>query len=567
MVSLSYADQDAPSPHRPHHQQRQPGYTQQRRISTRRNRRVVSTASIEREGEASLLSSISNLTNTIIGTGMLATPGAFKWTGLLLGMALILFCGFTASLGLYLLTRCAARVGGRKNSFFTIASQALPAGAWWFDLAIALKCYGVSISYLIICGQLMPQVIISFFRAFHRDIHQIPELFLDRSFWILTLMILLIPLCFLRRLDSLRHTSYLSLLAVFYLVVIVLHYSLSSDAKASLPPAGEIHMIAVSRHTVSIFPVFVFAFTCAQNMLPVYNELFQNKERRVNTAIASSIGTGATVYLIVGVLGYLSFGSNVGDNIIAMYPSTSLFVCFGRVSIIVLTIFSYPLQVHPCRASLDKVFSRPKRRQQILEAAADAATFRPLLAAPTPQHESLEPYRDNDNEDQDVIEQAHTPDAAADEEQQIKSTRSFSRRSIRDGDHANGNGNDHAANHDDDDDEDGDGDDDDEIPLGKWCLMTAGILSTTFLISLLVDDLSIILGFVGSVGSTTISFILPGILYTSLFKDQPTSRLRKAAIALAAWGCFVLVVALSANILKLVNAPIPASLLVTKLAR
>lgn len=509
MVTLSYAQEEAPP--------RQP-----RRLVSRRNARVLSTASIEREGEASLLSSISNLTNTIIGTGMLATPGAFKWTGLLVGVFLIFFCGFTAALGLYLLTRCAARVGGRKNSFFTIASQALPSGAYWFDLAIALKCYGVSISYLIICGQLMPQVVISFFRAFHRDIHQIPVLFLDRSFWILAFIILLIPLCFLRRLDSLRYTSYLSLLAVFYLVVIVLHYSLSSDAKASLPPAGEVHMINVSRHTVSIFPVFVFAFTCAQNMLPVYNELFQNHEARVNTAIGSSIGTGGVVYLIVGILGYLSFGSNVGDNIIAMYPSTSLFVCFGRVSIIILTIFSYPLQVHPCRASLDKVFSRPSHRQHLLDAAA-SDTLLPQQDGNS--RDSIEPYRD-DESSVAAPSSRHTALPAA-----------------------------------------LDGADPDDIPLGKWCLMTAGILSTTFVISLLVDDLSIILGFVGSVGSTTISFILPGILYASLFADQPRSRLRKAAIALASWGGFVLVVALSANIYKLINAPVPQSLLVTKLSR
>lgn len=108
---------------------------------------------------------------------------------------------------------------------------------------------------------------------------------------------------------------------------------------------------------------------------------------------------------------------------------------------------------------------------------------------------------------------------------------------------------------------------DDDIPLAKWCFMTAAILSTTFVISLLVDDLSIILGFVGSVGSTTISFILPGVLYASLFRDQPNSRLRKAAVALAAWGVIVLVVALSANILKLVHAQVPSSLLVTTVAK
>jgi amino acid permease len=284
-------------------------------------------------------------------------------------------------------------------------------------------------------------------------------------------------------------------------------------------------MVAFSYHTISIFPVFVFAFTCAQNMLPVYNELLQNHEGRVNSAIVSSIGTGACVYLIVGVLGYLSFGSNVGDNIIAMYPSTSLFVCLGRVSIIVLTLFSYPLQVHPCRASLDKVFSRPARHQQILDAAASASL---LGSDACEQDGSLEPYQDDHDADANGFN-----DAAGGMYPLPPASASVAGTLV---------------------------DDDDEIPLGKWCLMTAGILSTTFVISLLVDDLSIILGFVGSVGSTTISFILPGVLYASLFADEPRSRLRTAALVLAAWGCGVLVVALSANVVKLMHAPAPESL-------
>lgn len=46
----------------------------------------------------------------------------------------------------------------------------------------------------------------------------------------------------------------------------------------------------------------------------------------------------------------------VGANIIAMYPSTSLFIAFGQLAIVILVLFSYPLQVHPCRNCLDKVF-------------------------------------------------------------------------------------------------------------------------------------------------------------------------------------------------------------------
>jgi hypothetical protein len=39
-----------------------------------------------------------------------------------------------------------------------------------------------------------------------------------------------------------------------------------------------------------------------------------------------------------------------------MYPATSLFVAVGQLAIAVLVLFSYPLQVHPCRNCLDKVF-------------------------------------------------------------------------------------------------------------------------------------------------------------------------------------------------------------------
>lgn len=39
-----------------------------------------------------------------------------------------------------------------------------------------------------------------------------------------------------------------------------------------------------------------------------------------------------------------------------MYPSTSLFIAIGQLAIVILVLCSYPLQVHPCRNCLDKVF-------------------------------------------------------------------------------------------------------------------------------------------------------------------------------------------------------------------
>ena len=155
------------------------------------------------------------------------------------------------------------------------------------------------------------------------------------------------------------------------------------------PAPGEVRLIHITPNFVSTFPVQVFAFTCAQNvsvfsralahfqalkpdflqLFPVYNELSSNTQSRMNIIIGSSIGSATLTYEVIAVFGYLTFGSKVGANVIAMYPSTTLFVAVGQLAIVVLVLFSYPLQVFPCRNCLDKVFHAgdthiPKRLPQ-----------------------------------------------------------------------------------------------------------------------------------------------------------------------------------------------------------
>lgn len=78
--------------------------------------------------------------------------------GLIPGMFVIVFSGITSSLGLYFLSKAAARTEGRDASFFAVSQLTWPSAAIFFDLAIAIKCFGVGISYMLIVGDLMPQV-------------------------------------------------------------------------------------------------------------------------------------------------------------------------------------------------------------------------------------------------------------------------------------------------------------------------------------------------------------------------------------------------------------------------
>jgi amino acid permease len=86
-------------------------------------------------------------------------------------------------------------------------------------------------------------------------------------------------------------------------------------------------------------------------MFAIVNEVKNNSTRSLNSIIGASIGSAAFIYVLVAITGYLSFGNSVAGNIVGMYaPNASSTI--GKAAIVVLVMFSYPLQVHPCRASV-----------------------------------------------------------------------------------------------------------------------------------------------------------------------------------------------------------------------
>ena len=77
--------------------------------------------------------------------------------------------------------------------------------------------------------------------------------------------LVIIPLSFLRRLDSLKYTSIIALSSIGYLVILILAHFIKGDTASQRGPirpvewAGPIAVLAS-------FPVMVFAYTCHQNV-------------------------------------------------------------------------------------------------------------------------------------------------------------------------------------------------------------------------------------------------------------------------------------------------------------
>lgn len=139
---------------------------------------------------------------------------AMASAGIIPGVITCIFSGSVAAFGLYLLSLCARKTPHRRASFFAVAQLTFPRAAVFFDAAIATKCFGVSISYLIIIKALMPNVVASIFHDLTSPDTNPPAWALSERIWLTLFMLILIPLAFLRRLDSLRHTSYVALFSV-----------------------------------------------------------------------------------------------------------------------------------------------------------------------------------------------------------------------------------------------------------------------------------------------------------------------------------------------------------------
>ena len=137
-------------------------------------------------GNASWISSVINLANTIVGAGVLAMPHALSNMGVTLGVFVIAWSALTSGFGLYLQTRCARYLDRGTASFFALSQLTYPNAAILFDAAIAIKCFGVGVSYLIIIGDLMPGVVLGLVNQ--SDLGSGAGFLLNREFWVTAFM-------------------------------------------------------------------------------------------------------------------------------------------------------------------------------------------------------------------------------------------------------------------------------------------------------------------------------------------------------------------------------------------
>ncbi|SCV05385.1 LANO_0H06326g1_1 [Lachancea nothofagi CBS 11611] len=425
------------------------------------------------EANATRFSSTINLVKTIVGAGMLAIPYAFKSDGILVGSILTLMAALTSGFGLFVLAKSSKTLKDpRSSSFFTLCSITYPNLSLIFDLSMFVQCYGVGLSYLILIGDLFPGLVGG-----------------SRRGWIIGSAVAIVPLLLLKKLDSLKYSSILALFAVAYLVCLILGFFVSdvllTDNSSVI--RGDISWIRVYdlKGLVSTFTIIIFAFTGSMNLFSIINELKDNSMSNIDKVISRTMFISSVLFLIVGICGYLTFGSNVMGNIMLNYDPESNWTIAGKLCMGFMVVLSFPLLFHPCRISANNMVHWIN------------ITYGKCEDHHIPRNEHTHPTSPismvvEDEEDRLILgmENGYQSTACPTSEHDLEVNR-VARPT-------------------------------ESVPFSNksFYIITAVLVSSLYVLALKVTSFALVLGIVGATGSTSISFTLPGLFGYKLIGSE-----------------------------------------------
>eukprot|EP01125_Pyxidicula_operculata_P021058 TRINITY_DN797_c0_g1_i2.p1 TRINITY_DN797_c0_g1~~TRINITY_DN797_c0_g1_i2.p1 ORF type:complete len:378 (+),score=30.33 TRINITY_DN797_c0_g1_i2:241-1374(+) len=270
-----------------------------------------------------------------------------------MGLLLLVLSSAAAVFGLHLLTEVARLVSYRERgpvSYLVTSKHTFPQAAVFINIAVAVKCIGVAISYLVVVGDLMPYAMNHFVEQDHAEL----SFLVERQAWIGFTMAVLVPVSMLKNMDNLKVTSWLALASLVYIVGISSYYCFTLPTSSSINPVPiTITYFPSDTKVFSAIPIFVFAFTCHQNLFTIYNE---GKKKEVPKVIYVSVSTGLITYLLIACFGYFTFGQDVSSNLLSDFPIEQVPVVIARICMSVSVALSFPLQLHPCRTAIIAIF-------------------------------------------------------------------------------------------------------------------------------------------------------------------------------------------------------------------
>ncbi|XP_074050991.1 sodium-coupled neutral amino acid transporter 4 [Macrotis lagotis] len=374
-------------------------------------------------GTTSFGMSSFNLSNAIMGSGILGLSYAMANTGIILFIIMLLAVAILSLYSVHLLLKTAKEGGSLIYEKLGEKAFGWPGKIGAF-VSITMQNIGAMSSYLFIIKYELPEVI----RTFMGLEENTGEWYLNGNYLVIFVSVgIILPLSLLKNLGYLGYTSGFSLTCMVFFVSVVIYKKFQipcplpvldhnvgnmtynntflmhlkmlpnksqttevnfmmdytngniadlyekqiKDALHRKDVDYEVQNMdrcqpkyfAFNSRTAYAIPILAFAFVCHPEVLPIYSELKDRSRKKMQTVSNISITGMLIMYLLAALFGYLSFYGEVEDELLHAYTKVYTFdtpILLVRLAVLVAVTLTVPIVLFPIRTSVTTLLF-PKR--------------------------------------------------------------------------------------------------------------------------------------------------------------------------------------------------------------
>ncbi|XP_020651177.1 sodium-coupled neutral amino acid symporter 1 isoform X2 [Pogona vitticeps] len=350
-------------------------------IADRESRRSLTNSHLEKKkcdeyipGTTSLGMSVFNLSNAIMGSGILGLAFALANTGILLFLMLLISVTLLSIYSINLLLICAKETGCMVYEKLGEQVFGTPGKIIVFG-STSLQNTGAMLSYLFIVKNELPAAI----KFLMGEEETFSAWYVDGRVLVVTVTFcIILPLCLLKNLGYLGYTSGFSLTCMVFFLIVVIYKkfqlpcplqdtsanttdSTISNSSLAYKDMCTPKYVTINSKTVYALPTIAFAFVCHPSVLPIYSELKDRSQKKMQLVSKISFFAMFVMYFLTAIFGYLTFYENVQSDLLHKYQSKDdILVLTVRVAVIVAVILTVPVLFFTVRSSIFELARKTK---------------------------------------------------------------------------------------------------------------------------------------------------------------------------------------------------------------
>ena len=320
----------------------------------------VAYVKVQNEG-SSLVASIVNMMNTIVGAGVLSIPLTVKKSGIIGAFILLAISLYLSLEGAKMLSTTA--VYTMAESYGMVANNLhMPFMGILGDWAMIIFDLGVSVAYLIILFSQVKDLLVNWGNVAVETANNLYPLIGS-----LVTLFIAFPLLCIPSIDALRFVSGASVFCICLFVVIAVVKGVAQLVKGGLEYNLLPQDLAGFTSAVSVF----FTSLCCHVNIPKMtaelripeNSRFSNKVKKMIRIDNVAFLSCGAIYFVVGACGYLAYGNSIESNLLTNFSNDKAwYLNIVKLAYALVVLFSYPTLAFAAVVTFDKICFKKQPR-------------------------------------------------------------------------------------------------------------------------------------------------------------------------------------------------------------